>query len=149
MIEVPSAALIADLLVKEVDFFSIGTNDLIAYSIAVDRLNEKVAPLYQPAHPAIIRLLKYVIDTGAKHHKTVSVCGEMSSDMNYTLLLLGMGLRTFSVVPPAIPEIKKIIRSVSLNDAKEIAEKSFSFNNANDTIKFLKDETRRIVPDMI
>lgn len=149
MIEVPSAALVADILINHVDFFSIGTNDLIAYSIAVDRSNERVANLYQPAHPSILRLLKQIIDIGNKHNKHVSVCGEMASDITYTLLLLGMGLKVFSVVTPAIPEVKKIIRSVKLDDAKEIAREAFSFTNAPETVKFLKEKTRAILPDVV
>jgi phosphotransferase system enzyme I (PtsI) len=105
MIETPSAAVTADLLAPHVDFMSVGTNDLIAYSMAVDRANKRVAPLFQPGHPAILRLLKSVIDAGARHKKSVSICGEMSSDIAFTLFLLGVGLRNFSVVPPVIPEL--------------------------------------------
>lgn len=148
MIEVPSAAMICDLLAKHVDFFSIGTNDLIAYTIAVDRLHEKMAPLYQPAHPAILRLLKQIIETGARFGKPVSVCGEMSSDINYTVLLLGLGLKCFSVVPPALPEVKKLIRSVTLEDAQVIAAKALTFEDARTTHEFLREETRKILPDV-
>ncbi len=149
MVEVPSTALIADLMADHVDFFSIGTNDLIAYCLAVDRLNEKVAGLYQPSHPAILRLLRHVIDVGKKRGKPVSVCGEMSSDIQYTILLLGMGLTNFSVVPPAIPEIKKIIRSVTMEEARAIAEKAFEFSDARKTDEFLLSETRKIIPDAL
>ncbi|MBI4563376.1 MAG: phosphoenolpyruvate--protein phosphotransferase [Planctomycetes bacterium] len=147
MVEVPSAALMADVLADHVDFFSVGTNDLIAYTLAVDRTNERVAPLYQPAHPAILRLLAAVIEAGTSKGKGVSVCGEMSGDVNFTLLLLGMGLRTFSVVPPAIPEIKKIIRSVTLAEAKSLAEQAFKLGDARKTAEFLRQETQKILPD--
>lgn len=147
MIEVPSAALTSDLLAPHVDFFSVGTNDLIAYSIAVDRTNERVAALYQPAHPAILRLLQNVIDAAHRHGKEVSICGEMSSDLHYTLLLLGMGLREFSVVPPVIPEIKKIIRSVTLADARAIAARAIQMGDARKTSEYLRSETRKILPD--
>ena len=148
MIEVPSAAVVADLLAPHVDFFSVGTNDLIAYSIAVDRANERVAPLYQPGHPAILRLLRQIIDAGAKAGKSVSVCGEMSSDINFTLLLLGMGLRTFSVVPPIIPELKKLIRSVSIEEAQAVAKKAFTFDGAREVVEYLHGETRKFLPEV-
>jgi phosphotransferase system enzyme I (PtsI) len=147
MIEVPSAAVTCDLLAPHVDFFSVGTNDLIAYSIAVDRGNERVASLYQPGHPAILRLLKTVIETGALHGKPVSVCGEMSSDISFTLLLLGLGLRTFSVVPPVIPELKKLIRSVSLSDAQAVAAKALTFDDSAAVMDFLRGETRKALPE--
>ena len=146
MIEVPSAAMIADLLIKEVDFFSIGTNDLIQYALAVDRGNECVASLYQPAHPAVLRLIKSVIDEGARHHKNVAMCGEMSGDWVYTVLLLGLGLKTFSMSPIVIPEVKKIIRSVTMVEAKKISAKAMASQNAQETADFLKEYTSRIVP---
>ncbi|HTF58017.1 MAG TPA: phosphoenolpyruvate--protein phosphotransferase [Planctomycetota bacterium] len=147
MVEVPSAAMTADLLAEHADFFSVGTNDLIAYTLAIDRTNERVASLYQPSHPAILRLLANVIEVGRRSGKPVAVCGEMSGDVNYTLLLLGLGLRTFSVVPPVIPEIKKIIRSVSVQDAKQIADHAVKLGDARKTAEFLRAETRKILPD--
>lgn len=147
MIEIPSAAIIADRLAPHVDFFSVGTNDLIAYSVAVDRANERVAPLYQPAHPAVLRLLRDVIAAGAKFGKNVSVCGEMSSDPNFTLFLLGIGLRHFSVAHPVIPDLKKLIRTVSIDDAKAVAEKAFTFDDAQEALEYLKGETHRVLPD--
>lgn len=148
MIEIPSAAVVADQLAPHVDFFSIGTNDLIAYTMAVDRSNERVAPLYQPAHPAVLRLLRQVIAAGNAAGKTVSVCGEMSSDLNFTLLLLGIGLRNFSVAPPMIPDLKKLIRSVSLNDAKGVAAKAFDFDDSAATLEFLRVETGKFLSDV-
>jgi phosphotransferase system enzyme I (PtsI) len=147
MIEVPSAALVSDLLAPHVDFFSVGTNDLIAYSEAVDRGNERVSHLYQSAHPAILRLLKQVIDAGSRHRKPVSVCGEMSSDLNFTLFLVGIGLRNFSVAHPVIPDLKKLIRSVSLEEARAVADKAFTFNDSRETLEFLRQETRKYLPD--
>jgi phosphotransferase system enzyme I (PtsI) len=147
MIEIPSAAVVADMLAPHVDFLSVGTNDLISYSVAVDRSNERVAPLYQPAHPAVLRLLKLVIDAGARHGKQVSVCGEMSSDLTYSMLLLGMGLRNFSVAHPVIPDLKKLIRSVSMEDARAVAEKAFTFDDARATADFLRAELHRVLPD--
>jgi phosphoenolpyruvate-protein phosphotransferase (PTS system enzyme I) len=147
MIEIPSAAVVADMLAPHVDFFSVGTNDLIAYSVAVDRANGRVASLYQPAHPAVIRLLKQVIDAGTNAKKSVSVCGEMSSDINFTLLLLGLGLRNFSVVPFIIPDLKKLIRAVSIQEAQAIAAKALTFDDAGACLEFLKSETQKYLPD--
>jgi phosphotransferase system enzyme I (PtsI) len=122
MIEVPSAAMIADILAERCAFFSIGTNDLIQYSLAVDRGNERVNYLAQPTHPAVIRFLKKTID--AAHEKGISaaMCGEMAGDPSATLLLLGLGLDEFSMAAPAIPQIKRIIREVSLEDCRALAE---------------------------
>lgn len=147
MVEVPSAAMTLDLFVPHADFFSVGTNDLIAYTLAIDRTNERVANLYQPSHPAILRMLSSIIGIGKKAGRPVSVCGEMSADVFYTLLLLGLGLRTFSVAAPTLPEIKKIIRSVTLKDAEEIAAEAVRLGDARKTAEYLKAETRKILPD--
>jgi len=146
MIEVPSAALTADLLAKETDFFSVGTNDLIQYTLAVDRANQRVAPLYTPAHPGVLRLLKEVFRVGAENNIGVNVCGEMSADPSFTILLLGLGLQQFSVPPAAIPEVKKIIRSVSMAQAREVAAKVEGLSGSGAISSYLTDVTKKIFP---
>jgi phosphotransferase system enzyme I (PtsI) len=123
MIEIPAAAMMADQLAKEVDFFSIGTNDLCQYTLAVDRMNEKISELYDPLHPAVLRLIKKVIDDGHKEGIMVGVCGEMASGVENALILLGMGLDEFSMSAVAIPYIKEAIRSISLTEAQNILNK--------------------------
>ncbi len=147
MIEVPAAALMVDAFAKEVDFFSIGTNDLVQYTLAVDRGNEKVASLFSAAHPAVLRLIKDVIRAGQRHDVSVSLCGEMAGDPDFTLLLLGLGLRLFSIAPPAIPEIKKIVRSVTMEQAMMVARKVMTFDSDKQVTSYLRDQTRKLVPD--
>jgi phosphotransferase system enzyme I (PtsI) len=146
MIEIPSAALTCDLLAKEVDFFSIGTNDLIQYSLAIDRANEKIAYLYKPSHPAVIRLIKNIIDAGHMEKIWVGMCGEMAAELGFVLILLGLGLDEFSMSPAAVPEMKYIIRSVSFKEAREIAEKALSFSTAEEVENFANQNIKRIVP---
>jgi phosphotransferase system enzyme I (PtsI) len=161
MIEVPSAALMARELAREVDFFSIGTNDLIQYTLAADRTNETVANLYSAGDPAVLRLIAQVVaaaqaqacpgDNGAGPQRTVevSVCGEMSGDPIYTLLLLGLGLRQLSVTPQNIPEIKKVIRTATLTEAKDVAAAALKLDTARDVNNYLRDRTRRILPEVV
>ena len=147
MIETPSAALMCDAFAREVDFFSLGTNDLVQYTLAVDRGNERVAPLFNVANPAVLRLIQEVIRSGERHDVPVSLCGEMAGDPEYTLLLLGLGLRTFSCAPTAIPEIKKIIRSVTMEKAAEVARRVMSFSSEKETINYVRAETRKVLPE--
>jgi phosphotransferase system enzyme I (PtsI) len=149
MIEVPSAAIMSEQLAREVDFFSIGTNDLIQYTLAADRTNEMMASLYSPGDPAVLRLIERVVLAGDKHKVDVNVCGEMSGEPIYTLLLLGMGLRQLSVTPHNIPEIKKIIRSVSLEEARTVAREALRLETARDVNNYLREQTRRILPEMV
>jgi phosphotransferase system enzyme I (PtsI) len=138
MIEVPAAAMIADLIAREVDFFSIGTNDLIQYSLAVDRNNEHVAYLYQPLHPAILRMLRFVVDSARQAGIEVSLCGEMASDLRYAPLLVGMGLRRLSMSPRMVPAIKERIRDLSAVDLETLAEQCLSFRTAAEVQQHLE-----------
>jgi phosphotransferase system enzyme I (PtsI) len=147
MIEVPSAAVIADTFAKECDFFSVGTNDLIQYTLAVDRANPRVAELFSPAHPAIIRLLKQVIEAGHKASIHVAMCGEMSGDLDYTMLLLGLGLREFSVSPIILPELKKLIRSVTVGQCEQVAREVENMDDAIETLAYLREQTRKVIPE--
>ena len=147
MIETPSSALIADDLAKEVDFFSIGTNDLIQYTLAVDRVNERVATLYSPLHPAVLQLLSRVAKSAKRAKIDISICGEMASEPEVTPLLLGMGFRTLSLAPPMIPEVKKVIRSVSIEYCRRLARKALGFDTDSQTLNFLRDEFRKIQDD--
>ena len=147
MIEVPSAALMANQFAKEVNFFSIGSNDLVQYTLAVDRTNEKVAGLFCPAHPAVLGLIRDVIRAGVRAGIGVSVCGEMAGEPLYTLLLLGLGLTTFSMNGPDVPEVKKIIRSTTTEHARNVARRVMTFDSERQVMHFLREETRKIVPE--
>ena len=148
MVEVPSAALQAEAFAREVDFFSIGTNDLVQYTLAVDRTNEKVAPLFTAAHPAVLRLIREVIRTGQQHDVPVSLCGEIAADPAFTMLLLGLGLRRFSCSPPAIPGIKKLIRSITMQEALEVARQVSKFDSDTEIKSYLKMVTRKVIPEV-
>ena len=124
MVEIPSAAVAADLLAPEVDFFSIGTNDLTQYTLAVDRDNEKVREYYNPLHPAVLRLIKRVIDVGNTFGKEVAMCGELAGDDKATEILLGLGLQVFSMTPSSIPRVKKVVLSTNNEEAQAIAKKA-------------------------
>lgn len=139
MIEVPSAALTSDILARKVDFFSIGTNDLIQYTIAVDRGNEKIAYLYEPFHPGVLRLIKMVIDNAHSVGIPVSMCGEMAGDPIAAVILLGLGLDVFSMSPFGIPEIKQIIRSVTMTQAEELVGNIMEMKSFIEVDKFVKD----------
>ncbi len=139
MIEVPSAAVTADLLAKEVDFFSIGTNDLCQYTLAADRMNEKIAHLYDPFNPAVLRLISFVIEQGAKHGIHVGMCGEMAGDPLATLLLLGMGLKDFSMSAALIPAVKQLVIDNSWEKAKGIWERVKGMHDSKDIIEYLTE----------
>jgi len=142
MIEIPSAAITADLLAKEVDFFSIGTNDLCQYTLAVDRLNERVKHLYEPFNPGVLRLIQNVIEQGNKHNIHTGMCGELAADVSATLLLLGMGLREFSMSAPAIPYVKNLIMKTSISDAKKVYQDVMTLDNAEAIIHYLRESNK-------
>ncbi|OCL25685.1 phosphoenolpyruvate--protein phosphotransferase [Orenia metallireducens] len=139
MIEIPAAAMIADILAKETDFFSIGTNDLIQYTTATDRMNENISHLYQPFHPALLRLIKRVVEAAHAEGNWAGMCGEMAGDKRLTPYLLGIGLDEFSMSAVSIPEVKDGIRNMSLEEAKEIAQKALTFSTAEEVEAFLSN----------
>ncbi len=140
MIEVPAAAALADVLLKEVDFVSIGTNDLIQYFLAVDRSNEFVTYLFKPFHPAVLRLIRSVIQAARKAEKDVVVCGEMAADTLGAIVLLGFGLRTFSMNPIFIPRIKKALRSIECKTAEKIVEEALKLRSAQEIEEYVMEE---------
>jgi phosphotransferase system enzyme I (PtsI) len=146
MIEVPAAAVIADQLAKEVEFFSIGTNDLIQYSLAVDRNNEHVAYLYQPLHPGILRMLHTVIQAARKEGIGVSLCGEMAADSRFAALLVGLGLRRLSVSPRVVPVIKTRLRELCAGELEEVALRCLDLSTAAEVDENLENALQRVVP---
>lgn len=132
MIEIPSAAFTADLLAQECDFFSIGTNDLIQYMLAIDRVNDRIAHLYEPTHPAIIRLIKRVVDDAHRAKIKVSVCGEMAGDPQFAPLLLGLGVDDLSMTPPLLPAVKYVIRAMKMSDARKLAQEALELGSAKE-----------------
>jgi len=145
MIEVPSAAMTADILAKEADFFSIGTNDLIQYCLAVDRGNEKVAYLYEPAHPAVLRMIKQVIDSAHQAKIKVAMCGEMAGEPSLALILLGLGLDEFSVPPQVIPELKFIIRALGFKVVQNIANEAMKLSTGTEVEDFARNKLAEIL----
>ena len=148
MIEIPSAVLAADSLARRVKFFSIGTNDLIQYSLAVDRLNEKIAHLYEPTHPAIVRLLKTTVESGRRNGIRVAVCGEMAGDPALVPLLLGLGVDELSVAIPAVPRVKFLIRRIKVSEARELAEFALNCESGSEILARSQDLARRIAPSL-
>ncbi|HYE69829.1 MAG TPA: phosphoenolpyruvate--protein phosphotransferase [Anaerovoracaceae bacterium] len=139
MVEIPSAAMTADIIAKEVDFFSIGTNDLCQYALAVDRMNPKVSGLYQPLHPGILRLVKNVIDASHRHGKFTGMCGEMAGTEEACVVLLGLGLDEFSMSAPSIPAIKNIVRNVTYKQAEEIASHALELDTPEAVLEYSRN----------
>jgi phosphotransferase system enzyme I (PtsI) len=151
MVETPAAVIMIDHFVDEVDFLSIGTNDLIQYTLAVDRSNKDVVGLYNPADPAVLRLIAMSIEAAERKKVPISMCGQMSGSPLYTMLLLGMGLRRFSVTPSAIPEVKNVCRKATLAECQALAARVMTMENARDVKSYLKEEVKKriqaIVPE--
>jgi len=147
MIETPSAAMIADNLARRVQFFSIGTNDLIQYSLAVDRLNEKIAHLYEPTHPGILRLIKATVDAGQAQKIWTGVCGEMAGELAMVPLLIGLGVAELSVVPSLVPRVKMLIRSIEMAKAKELAEFALNCDSPGEILARAEALAKAAVPD--
>ncbi|HNY78756.1 MAG: phosphoenolpyruvate--protein phosphotransferase [Sedimentisphaerales bacterium] len=147
MVETPSAALTASTLARDCDFFSIGTNDLTQYTLAVDRGNELVSTLYSPADPAVLRLVRTVIQDAYKAQIDLCVCGEMASEPEYIMVLLGLGVRTLSLSAPLIPEVKQIIRCVTLEDCNLLTRKVLGMNSERQISNYLRNAARKVLPE--
>ena len=146
MIEIPSAVLTANALGAHAKFFSIGTNDLIQYTFAVDRLNEKVADLYDPTHPALLRLLQMTIDAGQRHGIWTGVCGEMAGDPNAVPLLIGLGVNELSVAPTMLPQIKYLIRRLKYTETQELALQALQCESSMDVLVQSRALVQRAAP---
>jgi len=149
MIEVPSAVLIADSLAKEVDFFSIGTNDLIQYTIAVDRVNERIAYLYEPTHPAIIRLIELTVNAAHENHIWVGVCGEMAGEITLTPLLIGLGIDEFSASAGLVPRVKKAVQTLDSKECVQLVEDVRGISSATDILERCEAVARRHYPELL
>jgi phosphotransferase system enzyme I (PtsI) len=149
MIEIPSAALTADVLAEHVDFFCIGTNDLIQYTLAVDRVNDNVIHLYQPTHPSVLRLIQMTIEAGHRHNLWVGVCGEMAADPLLAVLLLGLGIDELSMAPAALPAVKDVIRKTPLAEASKLAETALRARSAGEVQRLCRDFIRAGAPELL
>jgi phosphotransferase system enzyme I (PtsI) len=147
MIEIPSASDIADILAREVDFFSIGTNDLIQYALAVDRINEHVSYLYEPLHPAVLRIIRWVVQSGHQAGIPVAICGEMAAEPIYAVVLLGLGLDEFSMNPVSIPKVKKVLRMSRFEETRSLVEQLFQFPMASEIECFVRNWMAKRFPE--
>jgi phosphotransferase system enzyme I (PtsI) len=148
MIEIPSAALIAGALAKRAKFFSIGSNDLIQYTLAADRTNEKVSHLYEPTHPAILKLIKATVDAGHAHGIWTGVCGEIGGDPVLVPLLVGLGVDELSAAPPVIPEVKFMIRKIKLSEAEALAEFALQCESPSEIYARCEELSRQTAPSL-
>ena len=144
MIEVPAAAICADIFANHLDFLSIGTNDLIQYTIAIDRVNDEVNYLYDPLHPAVLRLINITLQAGEKANIPVAMCGEMAGESQYAALLLGLGLRQFSVHPASLLELKKIISETSIDELAEFTRQALAANSGVDVAALVERQNRKV-----
>lgn len=149
MIEIPSAALTADIISKHVSFFSMGTNDLVQYTLAVDRVNDRVAHLYEPTHPAVLRLMKTTIKAAHARGIWVGVCGQMAGDPLMTLLLLGLGIDELSMAPASVPAVKDLIRGATLVQAKRLAQTALRAESASEVLNACRELTAQVAPEIL
>jgi phosphotransferase system enzyme I (PtsI) len=147
MVEVPAAAIMAPLFARESAFFSIGTNDLVQYTLAVDRTNERVANLFNPGHPAVLKLIRDIVRAGRRNSIPVSCCGESAGDPEYALLLMGLGLRTLSATASSLPFLKRVVRNVSIQQCERMAKRALSLDSDAAVSAFLRDQARKIIPE--
>ena len=147
MLETPAAAIQVKEFCREVGFISVGTNDLIQYLLAVDRGNERVSQFYSPSHPAVLRALRDVVKACTQSGVDCSICGEMAAQPLYTLFLLGLGLETLSMAPANIPEVKKLVRLMTMAQAKRVAKRALTFETDRQVTNYLRDETRKMLPE--
>ena len=148
MIEIPSASITADVLAREVDFFSIGTNDLIQYALAIDRVNELVSYLYEPLHPAILRIIRGVVQAGEQQGIPVAICGEMAFEPAYVMILMGLGLQEFSMKPSSIPKVKKMLRMSRFEETRDLAEEAFRCSTAAEIETYVRGWMAERFPDI-
>ena len=148
MIETPAAAIMADRIAPLVDFFSIGTNDLLQYTMAIDRSNERVAYLYRPSHPAILELIRMTVAAARKNNIFVSVCGQMGSDPFLVPLLLGLGVHEISVPPAAVPIIRRTIRSLAMSEVEEMTRQALLCSNASDSLELSSALLKKSAPEI-
>ena len=149
MIEVPSAALMAREIGKHVDFFSIGTNDLIQYTVAVDRVNPRVSQLYKPAHPAVMRLIKMTIEGGRENGIWTGICGEMAADLILLPVLVGLGIDELSVGTPRLPSVKHAIRALNYEDCKVLAEEALNLSESRLIMKASSEMAMEAYPELL
>lgn len=147
MVEVPSAAICAEMFANQADFFSIGTNDLVQYTLAVDRTNEQVAGMYNPANPAVVALVRNTVRAAWAGNIPVSCCGESAGELEYVMLLLGLGLRSLSASAPALPAVKRLVRSVTIEQCEQVVEKASRLDSDAAVSSYLRDATRKIIPE--
>jgi phosphotransferase system enzyme I (PtsI) len=146
MIEIPSASVTADILAREVDFLSIGTNDLIQYALAVDRINEHVSYLYQPLHPAILRIIQGVVQAAHEAGIPVAICGEMAAEPAYAIILLGLNIDEFSMNPVSIPKVKKIFRMLRFEETQSLVEELFQFQTTSEIERHVRKWMKERLP---
>jgi phosphotransferase system enzyme I (PtsI) len=148
MVEVPAAALMAPAFAREVDFFSVGTNDLVQYTLAVDRTNERVASLYTPIHPAVLRLVRDVARAGRKRDIPVSCCGQSAADPAFAALLIGLGVRTLSVTASSLPLVKRTVRALDASRCERIVKRAIGFDSEAEASSYVLNRLKKIVPEV-